>query len=85
MRTDPKHCACASATRESVGDYLSTREVKILCAPSVSVVWRFGVRDYLSTRAVEFVCSASERSVEIGIQRLPLNERGQVFVLHRRT
>ncbi|GFV52875.1 hypothetical protein TNCV_2875431 [Trichonephila clavipes] len=43
-------------------------------------IWR--ASDYLSTRVVDFVLSASERSVEIGIQRLPLNERGQVFVLH---
>ncbi|GFX89354.1 hypothetical protein TNCV_2201961 [Trichonephila clavipes] len=53
-RTDPKHCACASATRESVSDYLMTR-------------------------VVDFVCSASERGVEIWIQRLPLDERDQAF------
>ncbi|GFS79437.1 hypothetical protein TNCV_2369751 [Trichonephila clavipes] len=43
------------------------------CHASVSL------SDYLSTRAVDFVCSAIEHSVEIGIQQLPLNERGQVF------
>ncbi|GFV37218.1 hypothetical protein TNCV_1056221 [Trichonephila clavipes] len=31
-RTDPKHCACASAKRESVSDYLSTREVDFVCS-----------------------------------------------------